>query len=94
MPKKGESVTQGQIDADINIDKFDGAKPDPDKKWHQGVDGGGLFEAWSLKFGYEDGFPLYGGALVGGKKVHIYYLPKTDQTILLKAGETPDNYKS
>lgn len=94
MPEKGESVTEEQVNTAINIKSFKGAKPDPNKKWHQGADGGGQFEAWALGYGYEDGFPLYGGALVGDEKVHIYYLPKTKQTILLRARETPDSYKS
>jgi hypothetical protein len=93
MPIVGESVTQEEINAAINIDKFKGAKPDPNKKWHQGPESGGLFEGWSMNFGYQ-GFPLYGGTLVGDEKVHIYYLLKTGQTILLRAGETPDNYKN
>jgi len=87
MPKEKEKVTQEEVDGAVNIDQFLGAQPDPAKNWHKGQ-----FEPWTMDFGYEDGFPLYGGALVNGNNVHIYYLPKKDKTILLARNETPKTY--
>jgi hypothetical protein len=89
-PKQDESVTQDQIDSALNIAKFSGASPDKD--WHQGPDGGGIFESWTMKYGYGEGFALYGGVKFSGASVHIYYLANTEQTILLKERETPAVY--
>jgi hypothetical protein len=90
QPKQGDSVTQDQIDSALNIASFAGASPD--KGWHQGAAGGGIFEPWTMKYGYGDGFALYGGVKVSGALVHICYLANTEQTILLNKGETPAAY--
>jgi hypothetical protein len=86
-PKEGDKVTASQIDAAVNRDKFPALTPD--KNWHTG-----LFEPWTVGFGYKDGMALYGGVVAeGGEKVHIYYLATSPgQIILLKTGETPEKY--
>jgi hypothetical protein len=96
MPNVGNDVTQEEINDALNIDHFKGSKPDPGTPWHQGPDTGGLFENWSTRFGYNNGpltgFPLYGGVLLKNEKIHIYYLPTKDKTILLRATQTPQDY--
>jgi hypothetical protein len=91
QPKQGDSVTQDQIDSALNIDSFSGATAD--KNWHQGADGGGLYEPWTKDYGYPECYALYGGVKVKDVPVHIYYLANVEQTILLKKGEQPANYK-
>jgi hypothetical protein len=91
-PRQNDSVSQDQIDSAINASQFPGATAD--KAWHQGPDGGGLFESWTTGYGYKEGFALYGGVLVDKQAVHIYYLANTSQTILLKTGQTPSDYSS
>jgi hypothetical protein len=88
MPNDGDQVTQEEVSGAVNIGSFSGAKPDPAKGWHKGQ-----FEPWTMEFGYKDGMALYGGALHSEEKVHIYYLPVKEKTILLKLGETPQTYK-
>src|SRR5262245_8396685 len=89
-PKQNESVSQDQIDSATNVGQFQGATAD--KAWHQGPDGGGIYENWTVGYGYPEGFALYGGVLVDKQPVHIYYLANTEQTILLRDKETPNNY--
>ena len=92
MPKPNENtaVTQLQIDGAVNAGhiNFKGATPDTAKNWHTGE-----FESWAYdKFGYGKENAFYGGTLVNGAKVHIYYLPDRDGFILLRANESPATY--
>jgi hypothetical protein len=105
MPKKGDKVTQEEIDGAIidgaiNRKSFSGDVVPDTKGWHQGPpkvgddNSSGLFEGWTIHFGYQQGFAIYGGVLVGPGKVptHIYYLPSKDKCILLNPNEEPSHY--
>lgn len=84
LPDEDSKVTQDQIKQALNSDKFPDSKPG--KNWHDGQ-----FEPWALDFGYPDGKPRYGSVEPGG--YHIYWLNDGHQApIILKPGETPDNY--
>ena len=87
MPAEGTPVTAAQVELSINIKDFSSAEPG-NKGWHEG-----LFEPWSMSFGYPEGKPLYGEVKVGNASYHIYYLNDGHKCpIILKQGQTPADY--
>lgn len=95
MPKPGEDLTQEQVGKITNLKKYanDIADVTIEKGWHQGPATGGQFEGWAMdaKSGYSDGYPLYAGISINGKKLHVYWLPKTEEMKLAGPGEDPRN---
>lgn len=86
-PTLGSAVTQDQVNAAVNIADFPAATPGA-KEWHTG-----LFEPWTIPFGYPDGMAVYGEVVVGEASYHIYWLNDGHQApIILKQGQTPADY--
>ena len=77
MPRNGEPFTWSQIDEISNFRDYysPGDSLRFVKGWHQGPDGGGLFEPWSRNYGYPDGYPLYADISINGVTHHVYWLP-------------------
>jgi hypothetical protein len=95
MPNAGEELTQPQVDSITNWKKYANSLDDIqiDKGWHQGPDTGGQFEGWATgeHSGYTDGYPLYAGVLINGKKLHVYWMPLKKEIKLAGIGENPLN---
>lgn len=95
MPNAGEELTQDQVNQISNWKKYADSSDEIkiDKGWHQGAETGGQFEAWAMQkdSGYTDGFPLYAGVIIKGKKLHVYWMPLTKEMKLAAAGENPMN---
>lgn len=90
LPTLDSQVTQEQIKNALNFNKFPDATPG-DKGWHEG-----LFEPWTLQFGYPEGKARYANVNypgAGPAGYHIYWLNDgNDAAIILKNNETPANY--
>jgi hypothetical protein len=87
LPAAGSILTQDQINASVNLDRFPGSTPGG-KNWHKG-----LFEPWALSFGYEDGQAMYANVDAHPGDHHICYLNDGHQApIILKRNETPATY--
>lgn len=95
MPNAGDQLTQDQVNKITNWSKYAKNLSDItiDKPWHQGQDTGGQFEGWATQAdsGYTNGYPLYAGVSISGKKIHVYWLPKTGEMKLADTGENPLN---
>ncbi|RCJ22431.1 hypothetical protein A6S26_22035 [Nostoc sp. ATCC 43529] len=93
MPQKGDELTKEQVKQIENLVDYT-RNPDDvviEKNWHQGPDGGGLFEVWALKNGYPGGFPIYAGVKIQNRKYHVYWLPNTNKMRIAGLGENPVN---
>lgn len=93
MPKPGDELTKEQVVEIANLKKYTDNADEViiDKNWHQGPDTGGQFEGWAAdeKSGYGDGYPLYAGVIIKGKKLHVYWLPVTKEIKLADLGQDP-----
>ena len=95
MPKAGEELTAEQVQQITNWKKYADSLDEImiDKGWHQGDASGGQFEGWAKdkNSGYGDGYPLYAGVSIKGKKLHVYWMPLTNELKLAGVGENPMN---
>jgi hypothetical protein len=76
MPNSGDTFTQEQAFQIVNW--YDLANDDTPweitNNWHKGPDGGGAFFPAAKDWGYEDGFPIYAGIKIDGRKYHVYWI--------------------
>jgi hypothetical protein len=93
MPKPGDELTKEQVAEISNLSKYTADADDVtiDKNWHQGPETGGQYEGWAAdkESGYGNGYPLYAGVIINKKKLHVYWLPLTNEMKLAGIGGDP-----